>query len=75
LSRQAVRRANDLFTWQKVTAAIAAAYDEVRAVNASARPGEVEQLVPIERGFDRLRRNGRSKRRVHHGERMPREVS
>ncbi|HLJ97675.1 MAG TPA: glycosyltransferase [Gemmataceae bacterium] len=54
LSRQAIRRANDLFTWQKVTAAVATVYDEVRAVNQSACPSEAEQLVPIERGFDRL---------------------
>jgi glycosyltransferase involved in cell wall biosynthesis/phosphoheptose isomerase len=54
LSRQAVRRANDLFTWQKVAAAVAAVYEEVRAASQSACRDDTEQLVTIERGFDSI---------------------
>jgi glycosyltransferase involved in cell wall biosynthesis/phosphoheptose isomerase len=54
LSRQAIRRANDLFTWQKVAAAVAAVYEEVRAASQSACRDETEQLVTIERGFDSI---------------------
>jgi D-inositol-3-phosphate glycosyltransferase len=54
LSRQAIRRANDLFTWQKVTAAAAAIYEEVLAASQAACRDEAEQLVTIERGFDSI---------------------
>src|SRR5204863_1814580 len=52
--RQAIRRANDLFTWQKVTNGIAALYEEVVVAN---RPEEREGAsagAVIERGFDGL---------------------
>lgn len=54
LSRQAIRRANDLFTWQKVTAAVAAVYEEVLAASQSACRDETEQLATIERRFENL---------------------
>ncbi|HEX5272666.1 MAG TPA: glycosyltransferase family 1 protein [Gemmataceae bacterium] len=40
LSRQAIRRANDLFTWEKVTRSLATVYEEVTASGQPARPGE-----------------------------------
>jgi D-inositol-3-phosphate glycosyltransferase len=54
LSRQAIRRANDLFTWQKVTAAVAAVYEEVRAASQSVCRQDTEQLVAVDRGFDSI---------------------
>jgi glycosyltransferase involved in cell wall biosynthesis/phosphoheptose isomerase len=52
LSRQAVRRANDLFTWEKVAAAVAALYEEVLAVSQSEGRDNSEQTLAIERGFE-----------------------
>jgi phosphoheptose isomerase len=52
LSRQAIRRANDLFTWQKVTAAVAAVYEEVLAVSQAACHDSAGQQVAIDRAFD-----------------------
>ncbi|MGC1720894.1 MAG: hypothetical protein WA746_18085, partial [Isosphaeraceae bacterium] len=37
LCRQAVRRANDLFTWQRVTGAMADLYEEVLSASQPAR--------------------------------------
>jgi D-inositol-3-phosphate glycosyltransferase len=54
LSRQAIRRANDLFTWQKVAGSVAALYEEVVAAGQSERPGETEHLAVIDRAFDTL---------------------
>ena len=53
LSRQAVHRANDLFTWEKVTASMAAVYEEVVAVGRSRFSEDDEQAVAqVERDFD-----------------------
>jgi D-inositol-3-phosphate glycosyltransferase len=52
LSRQAVRRANDLFTWEKVTASVAAVYEEVLAAGRSRYPVHGEQEAAVEREFD-----------------------
>ncbi len=52
LSRQAVRRANDLFTWEKVTASVAAVYEEVVAVGRSRYSDDAEQAAAVERDFD-----------------------
>src|SRR5204863_81666 len=38
LSRQAIRRANDLFTWEKVARSVAAVYEEVLAAGQTAWP-------------------------------------
>src|SRR5262249_17430087 len=51
LSRQALRRANDLFTWEKVAKGLAAVYEEVLAVGVSGCRDEAEHLATIERGF------------------------
>jgi glycosyltransferase involved in cell wall biosynthesis len=52
LSRQAVRRANDLFTWEKVTKMVAAVYEEVLAAGATHPKDAEEQEAAVERGFD-----------------------
>ena len=51
-SRQAIQRVNDLFTWQKVTGAVAALYEEVLASNQPERHKEPDQLAAIDRAFD-----------------------
>jgi D-inositol-3-phosphate glycosyltransferase len=52
LSRQAVRRANDLFTWEKITASVAAVYEEVVAAGRSQIPDNDVQLAAVERDFE-----------------------
>lgn len=52
LGNQAVRRAHDLFNWQRITAEIAALYEEVLL---SARPstgGAAEHLAAVDHGLD-----------------------
>ena len=51
LSRQAIRRANDLFTWGKVAQAVAAVYEEVLAAGHTGCH-EAGQVAIIDRGFD-----------------------
>jgi D-inositol-3-phosphate glycosyltransferase len=51
LSRQAIRRANDLFTWSKVASAVASLYEEVIASNQPARMIETDRLAVVDRGF------------------------
>lgn len=51
-SRQAVQRANDLFTWQKVTKALSALYENVLVENQPGRGKEADQLASIDQGFD-----------------------
>lgn len=46
--KQAIRRANDLFTWQKVAAAIASIYEEVLAANQPERSDEANNLAIID---------------------------
>ncbi|HEX8939876.1 MAG TPA: glycosyltransferase [Candidatus Limnocylindrales bacterium] len=50
--RQAIRRANDLFTWQKVTNAVAELYEQVIAAAQPEVQGEAEQLSVVEGAFD-----------------------
>jgi phosphoheptose isomerase len=52
LSRQAVRRANDLFTWEKVAASVAAVYEEVVTAGRSHYPANGEQAAAVDREFD-----------------------
>jgi glycosyltransferase involved in cell wall biosynthesis/phosphoheptose isomerase len=54
LSRQAIERANALFTWQKVTHAVAALYEEVTAGTQTVRRDDAQQIAAIERSFDGL---------------------
>jgi D-inositol-3-phosphate glycosyltransferase len=51
LSRQAVRRANDLFTWQRIAGAMSALYEAVLAARQPERRAEADQLALIDRGF------------------------
>jgi D-inositol-3-phosphate glycosyltransferase len=51
--RQAIQRANDLFTWQKVTLAMTAVYEELLS-SASSHSYEATQLANVDQGFDRL---------------------
>ncbi len=52
LSRQAIRRANDLFTWQKVAGAVAALYEDVLAANQPGRMVETDRLAVVDSGFE-----------------------
>jgi len=54
LRRQAIRRANDLFTWQKVAAAMTSLYEEVLVASQPVQHHEADQLEVIDRGFDEL---------------------
>jgi glycosyltransferase involved in cell wall biosynthesis/phosphoheptose isomerase len=54
LSREAVRRANDLFTWQKVTNAIAAVYRQVVSASRPQQVGRTGLFAAVDRGFDLL---------------------
>ena len=51
LSRQAVRRSNDLFTWQRVAGAMSALYEQVLASRQPERREQADQLALIDRGF------------------------
>jgi glycosyltransferase involved in cell wall biosynthesis/phosphoheptose isomerase len=55
LSRQAIRRANDLFTWKKIAAAVAAVYEEVLAAGQSRSRADGEQLTLVNRGWEDAR--------------------
>jgi phosphoheptose isomerase len=52
--QQAIRRANELFTWQKVTGAIANLYEEVLTQGQPIRSGKINSLAIVERGFDNV---------------------
>jgi D-inositol-3-phosphate glycosyltransferase len=51
LSRQAHRRVNDLFTWQKVTGNLVAVYEEVLSSGRSGRQDLATQFASLERHF------------------------
>jgi D-inositol-3-phosphate glycosyltransferase len=54
LGRQAIRRSHDHFTWQKVTSAVAALYEEVLADGCTAAGIEANQLAILDRGFESM---------------------
>jgi glycosyltransferase involved in cell wall biosynthesis/phosphoheptose isomerase len=54
LSRQAVGRANDLFTWQKITDHVVATYERVLAASRTERRDDGRQLAAIDRRFGAL---------------------
>jgi D-inositol-3-phosphate glycosyltransferase len=68
LGRQGVRRVNDLFTWERVAAGVAATYEDVLAAGRLARAEETRRLAVIDETFDTaivaLRE---SKRRLRNG--------
>lgn len=53
LQRQAIRRANALFTWQTVTTAVANLYEQVIAASRPDIRHQVNALTIVNRGFDR----------------------
>ncbi len=53
-SRQAIRRANDLFTWRRVADAVAALYEDVLSATQPARREAVDALALVDRAFDGL---------------------
>lgn len=52
LSGQGIRRANDLFTWERVSNAVTAVYDEVLSAGLRLRDHKTDQLETIDRGFN-----------------------
>jgi phosphoheptose isomerase len=50
--RQAIRRANDLFTWRHVADGVAALYEDVLAAGDPRRRAQAGHLAVIDRGFD-----------------------
>jgi D-inositol-3-phosphate glycosyltransferase len=50
--RQAIRRVNDLFTWERVAAGMTAVYEEVLLAGRLARREEADHLAGIDRRFD-----------------------
>jgi D-inositol-3-phosphate glycosyltransferase len=50
--RQAIRRANDLFTWRHVAGAVAALYEEVLAAGDPRRRAQAGHLAVVDHGFD-----------------------
>lgn len=50
--RQAIRRSQDHFTWQKVTSAVAALYEDVLAGITPTIGVEANQLAVLDRGFE-----------------------
>lgn len=51
--RQAIDRANSLFTWQKVAAALSTRYEQVALVGQPHHRRVPEQLTAVDRAFDR----------------------
>ena len=51
-SRQAIQRANDLFTWQKVAKALSVLYENVLAANQPEQCNSPDQLLAVDHGFN-----------------------
>ncbi len=60
---QAIRRVNDLFTWQTVAAAMATLYEDVLAACRPDRQDTAAQLVVVDRNFDEAMEALRESRR------------
>lgn len=67
LSRQAVRRANDLFTWQKVTGALAAVYQQVVGCRTPAPDDRARQFAVVDGGFESILRTLQESRQALRG--------
>jgi phosphoheptose isomerase len=50
--RQAIKRANDLFTWERVANGVAALYEDVLAAGEPARREQAAHLGVVDRGFE-----------------------
>jgi phosphoheptose isomerase/glycosyltransferase involved in cell wall biosynthesis len=63
LSKQAVARANDLFTWDRIAGSVAGVYEDVLAKGSPRRGEESRRAAVVQRSFDELAGLiGRSKR-------------
>jgi phosphoheptose isomerase len=63
--RQAIKRANDLFTWERVAHGVAGLYEEVLAAGEPARREQAAHLAVVDRGFeDAMRCLHESQRRL-----------
>jgi D-inositol-3-phosphate glycosyltransferase len=63
LSKQAVARANDLFTWDRIAGSVAGVYEDVLAKGSPRRREESRRAAVVQRSFDELAGLiGRSKR-------------
>ncbi|HEX5828191.1 MAG TPA: glycosyltransferase [Candidatus Limnocylindrales bacterium] len=54
LGRQAIRRVNDLFTWERVAAGIAAIYEEVLVSGRRSQEDVAARLATVDRRLDEL---------------------
>jgi D-inositol-3-phosphate glycosyltransferase len=54
LGRQGIRRVNDLFTWERVAAGMAAIYEEVLVAGRRSRADEAARLATVDRRLDEL---------------------
>jgi D-inositol-3-phosphate glycosyltransferase len=54
LGQQAIRRCQDHFTWQKVTSAVAALYEDVLGGMSAVADGEANQRAVLDRGFETI---------------------
>jgi D-inositol-3-phosphate glycosyltransferase len=52
LGRQAIKRANTLFTWERVAWAVAGLYERVLSEHRAGRTGRSEQLAVVDTGFE-----------------------
>jgi D-inositol-3-phosphate glycosyltransferase len=52
LRRQAIRRANDLFTWKRVADGCAALYESILVARDPARRAQAKRLAVVDAGFD-----------------------
>lgn len=63
LRRQAIQRANDLFTWRHVADGVAALYERTVASGSPARRAQASRLALVDNGFEALREALREARR------------
>jgi phosphoheptose isomerase len=52
--RQAIKRANDLFTWERVANGVAALYEDILAAGEPAQREHAAHLAVVDHGFDTL---------------------
>ena len=52
--RQAIKRANDLFTWERVAHGVAALYEDVLGAGEPARREQAAHLAVVDQGFEAL---------------------
>lgn len=65
--RRAVRRANDLFTWQRIAQGMAVLYEGVIAASRPERHEEADHLARLDQGFEALLETIQESRRLLRG--------